>query len=184
MVRTAHGRARDLGRTVVIELPPPDELTDAIGEDRTDVVTADRGADGRFTAANRAGAVPKAALARVVTSEGDPTYRRFARAAGHWRRQRCDELSALSGGNLGSGPSAHVGAAARGMCDASYIRHLALLEQDPKACAGLLATANRIEAQWKSADLAAWELAQREGAARVKALDGNPFLVADESEAP
>lgn len=182
-LRKAHGTAAEHGAVVVIELPPADELADAIGPKRADLVRADRGHDGRFAAGNKAGAVPKAALARVVTSEGDPTYRRFARSAGAWRRQRCSELAAMAGGSLGVGPSAHVAAAARGMADACYVRHLASLHADPKECAALLATANRIEGQWKQSDLAAWELAQREGAVR-KASDMNrPWMVPDEDEA-
>lgn len=68
-----------------------------------------------------------------------------------------------------------VAAAARGMGDATYVRHLALGAADEGERIERLATAGRLEAQWKQLDMAAYEMAMREGEARGRDRLSSPF---------
>jgi hypothetical protein len=130
----------------------------------------DHGPDGRFKPQNEAAKKPHVSLTRCAELPGltgtvDPLYRRFLRAAASYRRARSRELARLAGGSIGAGVSALVASASYALADARYVRHLATQAIDSKERASLLIQAGRLEQNAKTAEVAAYELAVREGKA-------------------
>jgi hypothetical protein len=164
--RTAHGRARELGRLTVSECTPADELPPA-----TPALTApaDRTPDGRFRPGNsiarhsRTKAGPQGALLRL-DAQADPEWR----AARNWARRgathRVREMAQLHGGQVGSEVCALIVDSWEMRGDARYLaaKARALGDADlSRAAANLLASARQAQRD-------AWELASREAAARPK----------------
>ncbi len=96
----------------------------------------------------------------------DEIYLTFTRAADTYTLVRSGELAALAGGTIGAGPSALVASSAHALADARYMRTLALAVEDPTQRAALLVQAGRCEANSRQCELAAYELAVREGQVR------------------
>ncbi|MBN2196779.1 MAG: hypothetical protein JW751_28495 [Polyangiaceae bacterium] len=162
--RAAHGRARELGRLVVSECCPADELPSATPPG---TVRPQRSPDGRFAGGNtvarssRVRSGPQGALAQL-DAQSDAAWQ----AARRWARQACSrritELGRLHGGELSSEVCALVVDSWELRGDARYIAARARAEGSAdlaRAAATLLASARQAQRD-------AWELAAREAAAR------------------
>ena len=167
-LRTGHGTGAGVPRIEVLpaaELPTPNA-----GE--TAAVLASRRAIGRpFEAGNRAaaGRRPKLALLGVRIESADPRYALALRRASRYRKRRCAELAAVHGGFVSAGASSLVASAALALCASRYLYECAAETGD----ADTLKRASSLANDARQGELAAWELASREAAARPDAdLDG------------
>lgn len=167
-LRSAHGRARELGALAVIETLPADELPAGVPGP---VATSKPGRDasGRYLAGHpatieqarvagrqRAG---RTALAHTlgVTSE-DPDWARFLRQAEAFRRAQVRLLAgSVGGGQCGPAPAALVASAA-----------LALAGSRLAYTRGEMLVGARLAAEVRQHLLGAHELAAREAAARPR----------------
>ncbi len=168
-LRTAHGRARDLGRLIVSETTPSDELPPATGSDPARV---GRDAAGRFASGNpwarlaRAKAGPGGALASL-DAQATPEWRAARRWAQRAAAHRVRELAQFHGGDLSSGVCMLVVDASDLRADARYIAARARADGNPelsRIAASLLASARQAERD-------AWEIAAREAEARLRTHD-------------
>ena len=172
--RTAHGRARALGRLVVSECTPADELPPA-----SPALTArkDRSPDGRFVRGNavaRHGKVrsgPQGALLSL-DAKADPAWRAARQWARRGARHRIAELAQLHGGELGSEVCALVVDSWEMRGDARYLAARARAEGN----ADLARTAATLLASARQAQRDAWELASREAQARPKVPGNDPWF--------
>ena len=162
--RTAHGRARELGRLVVSETTPADELPPATG---SDPARAGRDAAGRFTPGNpwarlaRAKAGPGGALASL-DAKANPEWRATRRWAQRAAAHRVRELAKLHGGDLSAGVCMLIVDASDLRADARYLAARARADDNPE----LSRTAATLLASARQAERDAWEIASREAAAR------------------
>lgn len=173
--RKAHGRAAALGRIVVSEGTPADELPAATPAhpDRTD-----RDAAGRFTPGNRwarlarAKAGPGGALA-ALDAKADPSWRAARKWAQRAAAHRIRELADLHGGELSAGVCMLVVDAADLRGDARYLSARARADGNPdllRVASGLLASARQAERD-------AWATAALEAKARPAKPGAVPWLV-------
>ncbi len=172
--RSAHGRARELGRITATECPPVDELPPASPAE-TD--RKDRGTDGRFAPGNaiarhsktRSG--PQGALLGL-DAKADPAWR----AARAWARRgashRITELAKLHGGELGSEACALVVDSWELRGDARYLAARARAEGN----AELARTAAALLAGARQAQRDAWALAALEAESRKSRGTASRFL--------
>lgn len=167
--RTAHGTARELGRLVVSETTPADELPPATP---AQTVRRDRGTDGRFARGNavarhsRTRSGPQGALL-ALDAKADPAWRAARSWARRGARHRITELAQLHGGELGSEVCALVVDSWEMRGDARYLAAKARAEGNAdlaRAAAALLTSARQAQRD-------AWELASREAVAR-KSTEG------------
>ena len=166
VLRTAHGKAARLGRVVVSETPPTDELPPA-----TPAQTArrDRGTDGRFAPGNaiarhsRTRSGPQGALL-ALDAKADPAWRAARSWARRGARHRIVELAQLHGGELGSEVCALVVDSWEMRGDARYLAAKARAEGN----ADLARAASALLTSARQAQRDAWELASREAQARPK----------------
>lgn len=163
-------RADKAGHVAVVETTRPDELPFPPA-DRSVPRQPDQGTGGRFVGGNRAAAKPHLSLTRVTDptnagGETDATYGACVRAARGYRKASSKETALLAGGRVGVRVSAMIASAANALADARYLRVLALREPNIKDRAALLAQAGRCEANARTAELTAYELAVREAQAR------------------
>lgn len=168
-LRSGHGTGRGVPR---VEVLPPDELPPAMG---SDAVRAERDSQGRFLPGNRSGSQkrlrvgPKGLTGIDRTS---PEFRPFASWGARYGAHRRRELAKLHGGEVSAGVGAIVESAAIAMAASRYLSAKGAETGDPelfKQSSALAATARQHE-------LAAWELAAREAAARPKTPDAAPWL--------
>jgi hypothetical protein len=122
-IRSAHGRARELGAIAVVETPPIDELPAGLPEPSAPPQPA-RNALGRYQAghpATRAAARAagrakrdRTALAHTLgVTSSDPEWSRFLRQAEAFRRAQVRLLAgSVGGGQCGPAPAALVANAA------------------------------------------------------------------------
>jgi hypothetical protein len=165
-LRTAHGRARDLGRLTVNECPPMDELRPGSGSDPAD---SGRDADGRFTPGN-----PWARLAKVRSGPRGVLSTLEAKAAPEWRaarrwgrraaQHRIREYQTAHGPNLSSGVCRLLAESAELGADASYLRARAASDNNPE----LLRIAAQLSSRAGQAERDAWALAVLEAASRPR----------------
>lgn len=165
-LRSAHGNARRLGRLVVSECCPADELPPATP---AETARPQRTPDGRFAKGNtvaqhaRTKAGPSGALASL-DAQADPAWQAARRWAKRACTQRVRELAKLHGGELSSEVCALVIDSWELRGDARYLAARARAENSPelsRAAATLLASARQAQRD-------AWELAAREAAARPR----------------
>lgn len=180
-LRAPHGRAVEHGNPGPrVEVPPADEISDAAS------VIADRsplakGPNGRFlpgesaSTAGRNGGLKKRGavafgaslgLSSVMLKKSPEEARKAMRKATSYRLARTSELALLAGGTCGVGVSAMIAASARAMAASVYVYQLALQEKNPQKAAKLFATSEKIAGGARQHELAAYELAVREGKAR------------------
>lgn len=171
-LRTAHGRARQLGALVVVETLPADELPAATGSDPG---RRDRDSGGRFQPGNR---IAKTARFRSgqqgelgrLEAKGDPAWQAADRWSKRWARFRVRELAQLHGGELSSEVCGVIEDARQAVADARYCRAKAaeLEATDPARADKLRGEARQLRIEVRGHRLAAWELAAREAAARPR----------------
>lgn len=179
-LRTSHGRARQLGSVVSVELLPPDEQPPATPAEPG---RSDRDTAGRFVAGNkiakqaRVRAGKRGTLAKLE-GKGTPEWQ----AANKWGQQyaahRLGELAKAHGGEVSSDVSVLVQDIGDAVADARWARAKAAeLEAEGKheRAAALRAEARQLRLEARGHRLAAWELAHREAEARPKAADDNDF---------
>jgi len=163
-VRSAHGRARELGRLTVSECTPADELPSATP---ADAVRTDRDTSGRFAPGNRVGtarrlrAGSRGALADLER-KGDAAARAALAFGRRYAAHRRAELARCHGGELSAGVGAMVESAGELLASARYWSARGIAEASPDH-ARLAAT---LVAGARQAERDAWELASREAVAR------------------
>lgn len=170
-LRTAHGRAAELGSGPRVEVLPADELPDPVPSQMPAGASIVHGPDHRFAPGNTAaslGGLAKRGKVSLVASLGLAdidkleAFRPYARKAASFRRAHCGELSALAGGVCGSGPSSMVASAALQLAFSRFLF-------DRGAVAGNIddiKTASKLADSSRQNILAAYELAVREGQRR------------------
>lgn len=164
--RSAHGRARELGRLTASECPPFDELRSASGSDPDRKGRDDRG---RFTPGNpwarqaklRAG--PRGALV-ALEAKADPAWRASRAWGRRAARHRIREYAELHGHDLTSGVCRMLSDAADLSADAAYLRARAAKDDNPE----LLRVAAALTAGARQAERDAWHLATLEADERRK----------------
>lgn len=174
MIRTAHGRARELGRIAVSECPPMDELQPA---SPVDTVRPERTPDGRFRSGNsiarhsRVRSGPQGALVGL-DAKADPAWRAARQWARKGARHRIVELAQLHGGELGSEACALVVDSWEMRGDARYLAARARADGD----ADLARTAASLLASARQSQRDAWALAALESEARRTKGTATRFL--------
>lgn len=174
VLRSAHGRARELGRLAVSECPPADELPPASPSfsDRPD-----RTPDGRFAPGNRSSRLnrvrsgPRGALL-ALDAKGDPAWRAARRWAQRAATRRVSEVAKAFGGELSSEVCALIVDSWEMRGDARYLAARARAEGDAdmaRAAATLLASARQAQRD-------AWALAALEASARQRTSNDTPWL--------
>jgi hypothetical protein len=181
--RKAHGRAADLGRLLVSETPPADELPDA---QPGDPGRTGRDASGRFAPGNPWGRLAATAVrvtARGVLAElesqADPVWAKCRRWGRLGASRRIHELCILFGGDLSSEVCALVNDAWAARADARYLRARAAATGDTD----LTRAASTHEASARQSGRDAWELASREAKARPNPAEA-PFWEIDAPQSP
>jgi hypothetical protein len=161
-LRAAHGTGRPaLVRVEVMqadELPPArPALTDRSG----------RGADGRFVRGNteaRAQRVHPGARGLVGLDKTDKAVRPFLAWGRRYASHRRRELAALHGGACSAGVGAMIESAGLALAASRYLHAKGAETGDPD----LLKRASALANDARQAELASWELASREAAARPR----------------
>lgn len=171
-VRTAHGRARQLGAIAVVEALPVDELPAGV-PDLSATPQPARDALGRFqaghpstTEAARSGGRSRRSTTALAHSLGvatqDEQWRAYLRKAEAFRRAQVRLLAAnVGGGQCGPAPAALVASAA-----------LALAGSRLAYSRGDMALGARLASEVRQHLLGAHELAAREAAARPRPAGG------------
>ena len=161
-LRTGHGNGAGVPR---IEVCPADELP-APNAAETAANAALRAARGRpFEEGNRAacGRRPKLALLGVSADATDPRYALALRRASRYRKRRCSELATVHG-YVSAGAASLIASASLALCASRYLYEVAAATGDPETLKRASALANDA----RQNELAAWELATREAAARPR----------------
>lgn len=160
-IRNGHGAGR--GRPHV-EVLPPDELppaTPAIA------VRSDRTGDGRFAPGNEAARAQKTRpgpLGSLGYEKTDPAYSSFLRWGRRYASHRREELARAHGGEISAGVGAMVESAGLALAASRFLHAKGSETCDPE----LLKRASALANDARQHELAAWELAARECAARPK----------------
>jgi hypothetical protein len=172
-LRTAHGRAKQLGAVVVVETLPADELPSASG---SDPARRDRDDAGRFLPGNRLAKAAKFRAGRhgrlaALEAQGDPAWLAADRWGKQWAAHRRTELAVAHGGELSAEVSAIVEDAGQAMADARYCRARAAAVEasDPARAERLRTEARQLRIEARGHRLAAWEIAAKEAQARPAA---------------
>jgi hypothetical protein len=161
-LRAGHGDGAGVPR---VEVLPPDELPTPNAHD-TAAALAIRSARGRpFAVGNRAaaGRRPRLAQLGVPTTSSDPRYALALRRAARYRKRRCAELAVVWGGYLSAGAASMIASASLALCASRYLYELAAETGDPAT----LKQASALAIDARQTESAAWELASREGKARL-----------------
>lgn len=170
-LRSAHGRARECGATVVVEAPPVDELPAGVPADARAGSPTDRGAGGRFAPGNslaaaggrsRSGHSRLARRLRLGESFADPRFEPYARAARGFRRAHVTTLArTVGGGHCGPAPASIIASAALQLAASRFAFEVL----------GDLALGSRLADASRQNLLAAHALCAQEAAARPKDPD-------------
>jgi hypothetical protein len=169
--RKGHGNGKGQPRIETLpadELPTPNAAT-------TVASLAERRARGKpFEPGNRAavGRRPKLALLGVDVDRADPRMVLALRRANRYRKQRCAELSVTFGG-CSAGVSGLVASASLALCASRFLYELGAELGD----AELLKRASSLANDARQNELAAWELASREGKARPAPKGDAPWMI-------
>lgn len=174
--RTAHGKARQLGRLTASECPPVEELRPA---SPAPTVRKDRGPDGRFVRGNavarhsKARSGPQGALLKL-DAKADPQWKAARQWARRGARHRIAEMAKLHGGELGSEVCALIVDSWELRGDARYLAAKARATGDAdlsRAAAALLASA-------RQAARDAWQMAALENAHRPQGMSQTDRVLA------
>jgi hypothetical protein len=171
-LRTGHGNGAGMPR---IEVLPPDELPPATG---ALAVRPDRGHDGRFTAGNTVGRMRRVrpdSRGLPALPAMSPAYAPFARWGRRYGAHRRRELAQAHGGEISAGVAAIIESAALAMAASRSLQSVASLSGDVE----IFRQSSQLASTARQHELAAWELAARERAARPK-----PDPYAAESDEP
>lgn len=179
--RAAHGRARELGRLVVLESPPVDELRPAM---TCNAAPPERDASGRFLPGNKAGTAQRVKAGKRgalvhLERQGDAAARAAVAFGRRYSAHRRAELARLHGGMLSSGPGSMIESASMLLASSRYWAARASAEGNPDF-ARLSAT---LAAGARQAERDAWHLAQLEAQARPKSPASYPWLVSTSTPA-
>lgn len=180
-LRAPHGRAVEHGSPGPrVEVPPADEMSQpiAIMAERGPLPKGPRGrflpGDSASTAGRNGGFAKKGSVAFGASlglssewlKKAPEEARKAMRKATSYRLARTSELALLCGGTCGVGVSAMVAASARALASSVYVYQLALHEKNPQKAAKLFSASEKIASGARQHELAAYELAVREGKAR------------------
>jgi hypothetical protein len=159
-LRTGHGTGAGVPR---VEVLPPDELATPNAHDTAANLASSARRGRPFERGNRAaaGRRPRLALLGVSVDATDPRYALALRRAGRYRRRRCAELAAVHG-YVSAGAGSLIASASLALCASRYLYEVAAGTGDPDTLRRASALANDA----RQGELAAWELASREAAAR------------------
>lgn len=162
-LRTGHGNGAGVPR---VEVLPPDELPPA---SPSNADRSGRGSDGRFLPGNGIARAQKVRPAKYGTlvlelAKADPVYQTCARWGSRYAAHRRVELAKAHGGELSAGVGALVESAGNALADSRYVRAKAAEKGD----AALFKLAASLATEARQCELAAWELAAREAAARPR----------------
>ena len=170
-LRTGHGAGAGVPR---IEVLPPDEQPQPIAAIPEPLSGVDRRQNGTVSTSEaarvlgaRGGRVKakRVALARSLALGGVDEMEAFApyrRAASAFRRHHCASLAKQAGGECGAAPSSMIASAALQLAASRFLFDRGAQTGDP----ALLKTASQLSNDSRQNLLAAYELAQREAAAR------------------
>lgn len=165
LLRAGHGAGSKHPHVEVVA----DELAAATPAttDRTE-----RDTNGRFTRGNTVARMARVRPGRLGgIDDASPEFRSFQRWGRRYAAHRRNELALAHGGEISAGVGAMVESASLALAGSRYLAHLAAVDPLPatlKQSADLGALARQTE-------LAAWELAAREAAARPKRASDDPL---------
>lgn len=162
-LRRGHGNGAGVPR---VEVLPADELPAAANATGTGLTAAMSPRRGRpFEPGNKAaaGRRPRLALLGVTIEGSDPRYALALRRAGRYRKRRVRELYHAHG-FVSAGVASLIASASLALSASRYLYEIASETGDPETLKRASALANDA----RQNELAAWELAAREGAARPK----------------
>lgn len=167
--RTSHGARKDTNGPVRIEVQPADELKRPNAED-TDARLEEGKRNGRpFKPGNRAavGRRPKLARLGLERSEldtTDPEYKKCLNQAESYRKRRVSEFRKVHG-YVSVGAMSLIATASLQLAASRYMMKKAIESGD----FGKIKLASGLANDARQNELAAWELASREGGAKAKA---------------
>lgn len=183
-LRSAHGRARQLGRIAVVETPQLDELTAGV-PDLSAAPQPARDALGRYQAGHPATieAARSAARSRrartalahtLAVTTDDPVWKKYLGQAEAFRRAQVRLLaSTVGGGMCGPAPAALVASAALALAASRY-----------RYSQGQMTDGARLASEVRQHLLGAHELCAREAAARPPSSNALPaWFEADDAPA-
>jgi hypothetical protein len=160
-LRKGHGAGQGVPR---IEVLPPDELPSV---SLPFTVRADRMPDGRFAVGNavqRSRVVRPGAKGHTSALTADETFAPFQRWGRRYASHRREELASVHGGELSAGVSALIESAGEQLAASRYLHAKASATGD----ATLFKQSSALANDARQNELAAWELASREAAARPR----------------
>ncbi len=177
-LRKAHGRAAELGRLLVVETSPVDELPEGVRGPDGPPEPAKRRQDGTLTvegarALGKLGGKAKAQRCRFAAkladhlglAEGGDEMRPYVDAAAEWATAQLRWLAeSVGGGEVGPGPASIVHSAALALAASRY----AYQRGSETGDAGMLAQGARLADQSRASLLTAHELCAREAKARKR----------------
>jgi hypothetical protein len=174
-LRAAHGTAVERGNPGPrVEVPPADELSEKL----PDNAHRPRHRGGPFVPGNplaRLGGVAKKGrvafgaslgITKEMAEKFPAELQRALRKGTSYRVARTSELARMAGGECGIGPSSMAASAGLSLAASRYIFGLAALERDPMKKVKLFGLFAKLTAETRQNELAAYELAVREGKAR------------------
>ncbi len=195
-LRAPHGRAKTHGAPGARpEVMPADELPSAPGRDPAPSGPIERAHTGRFQPGNtvshlggqaRAGQVSYGAslgLSKAALERAGVDTRGHLRKAASYRRVRCAELTVIAGGIRSMGPATMIASAAKLMCAANVLFEAALGETDVELRLKLIQRAESCMNSARQNEIAAYELAVREGPALLRAKPGQVERPEDDAAA-
>ena len=166
-LRKGHGNGAGSPR---IEVLPPDELPPA---SPSKTVRSGRDARGRFAAENteaRSGIVRPGPRGFSAALKIDPVYAPFERWGRRYASHRRRELAEAHGGELSAGASGLIESAGAQIAASRFLQAKASETGD----ADLFKRASALANDARQNELAAWELAAREGKAREERDERKP----------
>ena len=176
-LRRGHGLGAGVPR---IEVLPADELPPA---STPIAVRADRDANGRWVAGNaaaRAQRVRPGARGLLDVERATGAVRAFGRWGRRYASNRRAELAAAHGGTLSAGAGALVESAALALAASRFLYARGADLGDVE----LMRRASALANDARQNELAAWELAAREGAMKRGPADARALLAAMGADAP
>jgi hypothetical protein len=184
-LRKGHGNGTGSPRIEV--LPPDEQLMPVPAPQAEPAAPVARAPDGKLIGSEaakelgRRGGLARAAKKRWVTALGitelDEThkFKSYYTRAEQWVEQRLVELAGLAGGSVGAGPAQMVVAAGRSWSLAWYYYDLGLSTDNPR----FLTDSSKVSNEAKQLDMAAYEMAVREAAARRELSNNNASIPID-----
>lgn len=166
-VQKAHGEAKRLGAVAVVEVPRPSELLPASPDTGGPLLPHEqRDSGGRFVRGNSWAARARRRVGNTTFGHlaAHPDFAPFIGWGRSYAERRRRELCALHGGRLSAGVGVLIETAALTLAASRYL----FAKGSETIDAGMLKQASLLGADARQNELAAWELAAREAAARGK----------------